>query len=195
MILKSTKSTALRSWTLVQTRSFLGFLYTGRVKDETNGTELFSLASLYEVPELKNIAECFILNKVDESNALAILDFANFNELKNLMDRAFYFVKRANPTIKLDEALISKPDAIKRLINARQKYEESLEKARKELEEAMLSEAWVNLQDRSMTEHKNKLDKNDVNCGKIKSKCAWDCLHASKCFFFLDFVFAINLQI
>lgn len=96
---------------------FLQFLYTGVVKDYINGTELFTLACKYDVPDLKEICENIILENVDDSNAMEILNLGHLYCSKNLKRAAFTEIE-ALVGLDIEESFIDNPQKLQELVDA-----------------------------------------------------------------------------
>lgn len=111
---------------------FLAFLYTGTIPnatpEETNATDLFRLASKYEVPQLKEISQKIILNNIDDLNPLEIFVLGDEHNEQNLMKKAFKLIQEDYDDIPDD--LLEHPAAVKELVEAKDKLEEVLQNIR-----------------------------------------------------------------
>lgn len=99
---------------------FLHFLYTGAVKDYINGTELFTLACKYDVPDLKEICENIILENIDSTNAMEIFNLGLLHCCEKLKRAAFTEIE-AFVGFDIDEGLIDNPQKLQELVDALKK--------------------------------------------------------------------------
>ncbi|CRL05561.1 CLUMA_CG018061, isoform A [Clunio marinus] len=108
-------------------KTFLDFLYTGKIEEngDQNLGELFSIASKFKVAKLTSIVEKLITINLNDENALEFLKLgclfncdkmkvSTFNVLKSMFD------------FPLKEDLMNQPEAIEKLIEAKQNFDSSL---------------------------------------------------------------------
>lgn len=109
---------------------FLHFLYTGVVKDYINGTELFTLACKYDVADLKDICENIILENVDDTNAMEILNLGHLHCCEKLKQAAFTEIE-ALVGFDIDESLIDNPQKLQELVDALRKMNSLMDDCRR----------------------------------------------------------------
>jgi BTB/POZ domain/Leucine rich repeat len=115
-------------------RDFLHYLYTSEILSELNAMELFALASKYDVPDLRALSEKFILNALDESNALEILTLGNLYHSEEMIENSFDAIK-LNPELHLIANLRTRPDSVIEIVEAKRKRDEKIAAANKEFDE------------------------------------------------------------
>lgn len=96
---------------------FLHFLYTGVVKDYINGTELFTLACKYDVPDLKEICENIILENLDGTNAMEVFNLGHLHCCGKLKQAAFTEIE-CLLGFDLKESLLDDPQKLQELLDA-----------------------------------------------------------------------------
>jgi BTB/POZ domain len=99
---------------------FLRFMYTGKLK-KCNATEVFMIASKYEVILLKKIMEKIIVNNINETNVFRMGYLFNSDKIKRA---AFEEIEKMFPERVLDYNLIDKPEDLDELIEAHHKAQE-----------------------------------------------------------------------
>jgi BTB/POZ domain len=99
----------------------LCFMYTGETQEKSNAMDLHAIAHKYEVKLLKQRTEKIIMREINEVNVIEIFGFARLHDSTEMKGAAFSAIKRMFPDVKLQESLIEKPEAIKKLVNVRRK--------------------------------------------------------------------------
>lgn len=112
---------------------FLRYMYTGEIPGEKNCLELFSLATKYDVSELRRSSEQMLMENLDESNALELFDLGHRHGSQQLKALAFNEITSMFPEATLDCDLINHPESLKELMEAKLKYYSILSNSRQKL--------------------------------------------------------------
>lgn len=100
-------------------QQFFGFLYTGHIANEKHAMELFALAAIYEVLNLKLICEEIMMKNLNFSNAYDVFTLAHLYSLEDLKKKAFAMIQKRFPDGELEDALFGNPSRLKELIDAK----------------------------------------------------------------------------
>lgn len=100
---------------------FLQYFYIKEIQSEDNVTELFQLASEFDVLELKAECETIILRNFNHSNAREVYNLGHIHGSESLQREAFESIKRAHPEI--GEYLYSEPGLVNSLIDAKRRFD------------------------------------------------------------------------
>jgi len=103
---------------------FLTFIYTGKVpQNNSNLMDLFAIAALYDVKELKKYCGQEIFPNITEVNALDVLAMGNLYEDVNLKKNAFEKLKEFLKEPQLNAAFMNKPEELNKLVDAKRIYD------------------------------------------------------------------------
>lgn len=120
----------------------LEFLYTGELKSYENGINVYSIACIYDIETLKEVAKKLIMLNIEESNAIEVLGLANLHNLNDMKRAAFTVIKKTFPELKLQDEMMEKPQVVGEIIAAcrvRNKMIENVEeKFQKKLQKLMI---------------------------------------------------------
>lgn len=111
---------------------FLQFFYSGRVPNETNAMELYALASKYDVLELKENCEANVLENLDESNAVEVLNLGHLYSSKEIVQKAFDMIIKAYPDIDFPDNLKNSPVTVKKIIDERMQLDVKMKELQEE---------------------------------------------------------------
>lgn len=106
--------------------SFVDFFYSGRCSPEVNITEMFELATVFDVPKLKATCIARILADLNELNALEVFDMAQRLDSDELKLPAFEIIQKMIPDIP--HHLIVKPNQISKFLSLKQDSSMDLKK-------------------------------------------------------------------
>lgn len=95
---------------------FVGYLYTGEIPDETHAMELFSLATIYDVPKLRSLCERIILNNITEANAREIFSLGHLYSSAEIKQKVFETVKKMLSEKMLPENVTDDPEYFEQLL-------------------------------------------------------------------------------
>lgn len=115
-------------------KQFFGFLYTGHIPNNEHAMELFELAAMYDVSDLKLLTEDIIMESIDKTNALDVYTLGHTHSILNFKTKAFEIIKDIFSGRQLEPTL--SPKDVKELIDARQAYLAKKRKIVVESEEA-----------------------------------------------------------
>jgi hypothetical protein len=119
--------------------NFLNYLYTGKFPGEKYAIEMFALAIVYDVLELKTFYKGKIQKKINQSNACDVFHLAHNYRLIELKEMAFEEILKMFPCSKLADGLMNKPENVKKLVEANR----ARKRKHQEIEDAFLS-VWKN---------------------------------------------------
>lgn len=109
-------------------REVLRFMYENSMPpDDANFSDIFAAANKLEVIELKEYSVTKLINKIDEENAVEMLGIANKFQHDDLREKAFEEVQKIFPGRELKPEMAMDVAKIKKLIEAKKKYEEEFE--------------------------------------------------------------------
>lgn len=108
---------------------FLQYFYIGEIQDgDFYAMEIFTLASLFDVPMLRTICTEIIINNIDEKNALDIFVFGELHNSEDIKTVAFRKLQTIHPSKQLKDELMDDAEELKQLIAAdnsrKRKFEE-----------------------------------------------------------------------
>lgn len=115
---------------------FLAFMYTGRLKDESQIMDIFALAALFNVSKLKSMCEEIIKSNVDTANVYGIMSLGDLYSSMILKEAAFKVIKQMFPGKNLPDELLQNPERLKKLITARDVRDKKFQAAKKICEDA-----------------------------------------------------------
>jgi BTB/POZ domain/Leucine rich repeat len=69
--------------------NFLEFIYTGKIKEETNAMELYELACKYDISALKSLAELIICRNTNASNAQEVFALGLLHNSESIKKAAY----------------------------------------------------------------------------------------------------------
>lgn len=122
-------SNDVKSYSETAIESFLSFFYTGRIEHGVNLSEMFKLASDFDVPELKATCARISLKNLSESNALEVFNLGHKQAMDDMIHPAFEVITKMYPSI--NDNLINKPDEVNRILAAKRKYSAEIENVKK----------------------------------------------------------------
>lgn len=109
--------------------SFLDYFYSGDVKADTNSIEIFELATVFDVPDLKLSSIEKVLDNLDKSNALDVFNLAHKHDSDELKQAAFEKIQEIYPEIR--SHLMDIPEQLNKIVKAKQELEKMLADAEK----------------------------------------------------------------
>lgn len=115
---------------------FLGFLYTGRIPDVANAMELYSLATKYDVENLKVISEKIIMNSITEENAFEVFTLGHLHSAANIKQESFALIKKVLPGHLKSDDMMDDPEHLQKVIEAKRNYDHKLFKANAQFQAA-----------------------------------------------------------
>jgi hypothetical protein len=98
-------------------------MYTGRLK-KCNATEVYAIASKYDVKLLKKMTEKIIVDDVNETDAFEVFNLGHLHNSDEMKRVAFREIEKMFPGRVLDYQLIGNPDDLKHLIKVHRKFQE-----------------------------------------------------------------------
>lgn len=124
---------------------FFRYFYTGEIPDDINAIKMFALAVKFNVAELKTICEERILDELDETNALEVFTLGHHHNLADFKALAFSKLRNLLPETKLDCSLMSQPELLKELVEAKQMFSLKMEEAEREFDSILQKVKTVNI--------------------------------------------------
>lgn len=94
---KTTNKLEIKDYSEEAVEDFLRDFYTNEFESTGNALELFSLASNFNVIELKTVYEKMVISSLNEGNALTALKLGNLHESLPIVEAAFYKIKKIIP--------------------------------------------------------------------------------------------------
>ncbi|CRK94238.1 CLUMA_CG007753, isoform A [Clunio marinus] len=117
---------------------FLDFIYNRNIPERaTNAMDLYAAAVKYQVEDLKKISEEFVLDMLDEKNSWSVLMLANLYDNEFMKVLAFKEVCKLFPDHQISDSLISHPEKVKLLIDAKNKMEWKIAAVRLEMKKLL----------------------------------------------------------
>lgn len=104
----------IKNFSVETFEAFVVYFYTGRMDNAASATEMFELASEFEVYALKTICIERILEKLDDSNALEVFNLSHHHQSVELKRKSFEVIKKMLP--QLNDSLINNLDEINELM-------------------------------------------------------------------------------
>lgn len=105
----------LENFSVAAVDDFLRFMYTHELRDASNVLEVFTLAVKYGVDELREVAEQNIIEMVDQTNAMRILNFGYLHASDDIIFYASNEVKKVeSQRIKIPINWMTKPDIVRK---------------------------------------------------------------------------------
>jgi hypothetical protein len=101
----------------------LRFMYTGRLK-KCNATEVYAIASKYDVKLLKKMTQKIIVDDVNETDAFEVFNLGYLHNSDELKRVAFREIENMFPGRVLDYQLIRKPEDFNQLIEVHRKFQQ-----------------------------------------------------------------------
>ena len=101
-------------------KDFLNFLYTRIINNEDYATEMYDLASKYDVPELRAACEEIIVSDLDESNGFETYNFGHIHGCERIKRCGFMKVQDFIEH-RLDDRFYEMPDRVKEIIDLMRK--------------------------------------------------------------------------
>lgn len=107
---------------------FLRCLYGSPIKVENyeNALTLYSLASTFEVDELKLMLEEVLLNNLEDEHAIKALKIGNLHSAEKIIAAAFHRIKRKYPNDIQAEGLKHKPERVEDIVNEINRSKEAI---------------------------------------------------------------------
>lgn len=100
-------------------RDFLRFLYFGSVASSINAVEIFKLAEKYDVRDLKYFCETLLLDIIQDTNAVEILELGTLYSNDALKNEAFRKIKISLPGKSIPCHWIDQPERLKRIMDTK----------------------------------------------------------------------------
>lgn len=104
--------------------ALLKFIYTNEASEDGDAKENFEIANKFKVDAMKSFYEKIICDQLDESNAFETFMFAHRLSSQLLKEKSFQQIAEKIP--ELPDELMEDPEDLKKLIDARQVFEEIL---------------------------------------------------------------------
>lgn len=104
--------------------SFMDFFYSGVVDDDVSSIEMFELANVFDVPQLKILCISRILESMNESNALQVYSLGHKSASYELIKPAFVLIQKKHPEIK--DTLIDDSELVNKIVLAKQAIDDAL---------------------------------------------------------------------
>lgn len=116
-------------------KQFLAYFYTGRIQDESCAMELYELAGMYDVPQLRAMMEKIIIKNVNEWNAYEVFTVGHHHSSDAIKDAAFLAVRKMCPGKSLQVALLNEPERLKKLVEAARSRKRKIEEIDEEFDD------------------------------------------------------------
>lgn len=113
-------------------QSFLKYFYTGGISNMEKVTEMYTMATRFDVPCLKASCEETILGSLNESNAYKLFMMANSLMSENLKQKVFDEIVKMFPEKPPPRNLMDKPEILKKMLDAKHEHDRRLLKAKLE---------------------------------------------------------------
>lgn len=97
---------------------FIRCLYAGRAETEDVALDIFHLACLYNVTDVKSAYEMIIIKNLDEDTVMEALAVGNVCKSGKVVDAAFHQIKKMFPNENLPDALKHQPKKVEEIVNA-----------------------------------------------------------------------------
>lgn len=121
--------------------NLLEFIYNDTPPaDEADLINIYAAAGQLNIVELKNLTAVMLMDKIDEKNALKILELSNKYGNEELRKRAFEKIKEILPEYKMSNEFSKNPEKIKVLLEMKKKMDEEFAKMQQDLEDIQVIE-------------------------------------------------------
>jgi Leucine-rich repeat (LRR) protein len=127
---KQTGKMEIEDFSADTVEGMLKFIYTGEVEEKI-AMDLYVIAAKYNVTELKEVSEKIVLENIDESNSLDVLNFANQHNFDKMKRKSFGIIKKMIPELSLPDEMMDKPENLKQIVEARRKRQQEIEETEK----------------------------------------------------------------
>lgn len=114
-LLKTSEKLKIEDCSEEAVKEFFHALYTGKIETCENAFELFSLASVFDVPELKSAYQEIAISSINEHNAVEALKVGNLQDCQELIEIAFSTVE-SFLSRRLDDDLKYQPKIVEKIL-------------------------------------------------------------------------------
>lgn len=115
----TTNKLKLQGFTAAAVETFLCYLYTNKIQDETCAIQVFEMATKFDVPDLRIEFEKIMMNSLDESNAVQIYALGHIFDAELMKESALKHIKKSLPGVEITEELKSNIEGLKELVEAK----------------------------------------------------------------------------
>lgn len=111
---------------------FLRCLYSGEVRNnKENVLELYSLACIFDVKEIREAYEGLVIKNLIDENALKVLKLGNLYKSEKLIEAAFGRLEKCFPEAITSDVLKTEPERVEEIVNTVKLFKKSVKNYKK----------------------------------------------------------------